>query len=61
MAKKLTFSQDKVNFSTLIFDPVVRLSQNLENRKICRIDGLFAKAVCKTKVVNLGGKWLTWG
>ena len=33
---------------------------NFEYGKICRIDGLFAKAVCKNKVVNLGEKWLTW-
>ena len=24
------------------------------------IDALFAKAVCRNKVVNLGEKWLTW-
>ena len=28
--------------------------------KICRIGGLFAKAVCRNKMVNLGEKWLTW-
>ena len=39
---------------------MVRLNPNFEYGKICRIDDLFAKAVCRSKVVNLGEKWLTW-
>ena len=44
----------------ITFDPVVRLNPNFEYGKICRIDDLFAKAVCGSKVVNLGEKWLCW-
>ena len=54
MAKKLTFSQQKVNFFAL----VVRLSQDFEYGKICRIDGLFAKVILKFEVVNFGENYL---
>ena len=60
MAKKLTFSQPKVNFLAITFQSVNRLISNFEYGKIWRIHGLFAKAVCRNKVVNLGEKWLTW-
>ena len=33
---------------------------NFEYGKICRIGGLFAKAVCRNEVVNLGEKWFSW-
>ena len=36
-----------------------RLISNFEYGKIFRIDDLFAKAVCRSKMVNLGEKWLT--
>ena len=60
MAKKLTFSQQKVNFLAITFQSVNRLISNFEYGKIWRIHGLFAKAVCWNKVVILGEKWLTW-
>jgi len=40
--------------------PVDRLMPNFEGAKICTFGGLFAKAVCKNKMVNLGEKWLSW-
>ena len=60
MAKKLTFSQQKVNFLAITFEPVVRLSPNFESEKICMIHGLFAKAVCRKQVIHLGEKRSTW-
>ena len=57
MAEKLSFSQQKVNFLAITFQSVNRLSSNFEYGKIRGIGGLFAKAVCKNKVVNLGEKW----
>ena len=60
MVQKLTFCWLKINFLTITFQPVDRLISNFECGKICRIDGLFTKAVCKNKVVNLGEKWLSW-
>ena len=60
MAKKLTFSQQKVNFLAITFQPVDRLISNFEYGKIYSISGLFAKAVCRNKVVNLSEKLLIW-
>ena len=54
MAKKLTFSQQKVNFLTITVQSVNWLISNFEYGKICRIGGLFAKAVFENKLVNLG-------
>ena len=54
MAKKLAFSQQKVSFFAITFDPVVRLSPNLGEKKICTIHGLFAKAVCQKQAIHLG-------
>ena len=59
-ANKLTFSQQKVNFLAITFEPVVRLSPNFESEKICMIHGLFAKAVCRKQVIHLGEKRSTW-
>ena len=58
--KKLTFSQEKVNFLGLIFQPVVRLSSTFECRQICQIDGLLVKAVCQKQVIHLSEKRSTW-
>ena len=52
MAKKLTFSQQKVNFLAVAFQSVNRLSSNFEHGKIHKIVCLFAKAVCRNKVAN---------
>ena len=60
MAKKLTSSQQKVNFLAITFQSVNRLISNFQYGKIQRIGGFFAKAVCRNKVVNLGEKWLCW-
>ena len=59
-AKKLTFSQQKVNFLSITFEPVVWLIPNFECGKICLVDGLFAKAVFKNKVARLEDKWPGW-
>ena len=45
MAKKLFWPQ--MNFLAITFEPVVGLIPNFEGVKICRVDGLFAKAVKK--------------
>ena len=37
-----------------------QIEPKFEYGKISRIVDLFAKAVCRSKVVNLGEKWLTW-
>ena len=58
MAKKLTFSQQKVNSLVITFQSVNRLISNFDIEKICRIDVLFAKAVSRNKVVNLGDNLL---
>ena len=60
MAKKLTFSQQKVNLLAISFEPVVRLSPNFESDKICTIHDLFATAVCQNQVIHLGEKRSTW-
>ena len=60
IAKKLTFSQQKVNFLFITFEPVVWLIPNFECGKICLVDGLFAKAVFKNKVARLEDKWPGW-
>ena len=60
MAKKFTFSQQKVNFLALTFESVVWLIPNFGCRKICRIDDLFAKAVSRNEVVHLSEKGATW-
>ena len=60
IVKKLTFSQQKVNFLAISFEPVVRLSPNFESEKICMIHGLFPKAVCQKEVIHLGEKRSTW-
>ena len=44
----------------MTFKSVSRLSSNFEYEKIRGIGGLFPKAVCENKVVNLGEKRLTW-
>ena len=49
MAKKLFWP--KINFLAITFEPVVRLIPNFEGAKICKVDGLFAKAV---KPLSLG-------
>ena len=43
MAKKLP--GPNLNFLAITFEPVVRLIPNFEVVKICRVDGLFAKAI----------------
>ena len=60
MAKELTFCKLKVNFLAITFKLVDRLISNFEYGKIFRISGLFAKPVCRNKVVYLGEKWLSW-
>ena len=59
MAKQLAFSLQTVNFLAITFDPEVGLILNLECGKICRIDGLLAKAILKNEVANVDEKWLT--
>ena len=54
MAKKLIFGQQKANFLAITFQSVNRLISNFEYGKICRIDGLFAIAVRRNKVLDLG-------
>ena len=54
MAKKLTYYWPKANFSAMTFESMVKRCWNFEGVKICVIDDLFAKAVCRSKVVNLG-------
>ena len=60
LAKLFTFSQQKVNFLAITFLSVNWLISNFPYGIIRRIGGLFAKAVCGNKVVNLVEKWLTW-
>ena len=43
MAKNFISAQN--NFLAITFEPVVRLIPNFEGAKICKVDGLFAKAV----------------
>ena len=54
IAKKLTFCWLKVNFLAITFQSVNRLISNFENWKICRIRGLFAKAVSQKQVIHFG-------
>ena len=51
----------KVRFLAITFQPVDRLNSNFEFGKICRIGGLFDKAVCRSKVVSLSEKWVNLG
>ena len=60
IAKKLTFSQQKVIFLSITFEPVVQLISNFGYGKICRIDDMFAKAVFKNQVARLEDKWPGW-
>ena len=60
MAEKFTLCWLKVNFLAITFEPVVWCFWNFECEKICRIDDLFAKAVCRKQVIHLGEKRSTW-
>ena len=54
IAKKLIFSQQKVNFLSITFEPVFQLISNFGYSKICRINDMFGKAVF------LKIRWLGW-
>ena len=57
MAKKLTFSQQNVNFLDITFEPAVRLSPNFENEKICTLHDVFARGgIHKGRPRSRGGR-----
>jgi len=60
VAKKLTFGQQKANFLSITFEPVVWSIPNFESGKICLVDCLFASGVFKNEVARLKDKWPGW-